>query len=427
MRVPEATPPASGAGLYFATPALTQRLELIRHLIDHSDRLVLVIGERHSGKSAFADQVLVRAPETWLVSRVHAHPMLDARALLRTFAASIGAAAARDDRKTLLEAIDPILRERDQKGLVSVLLVDDAHELPADALKLLFGGGCSGARALRVLLLCEPHINTMLEAPELQSLQETIVHAVDIPSFSPDQTQAFLEARYNPLASLRPLGGGEVRRIHRESGGSPGRIVELAQRALEQPPPRPAPDESSSRSIANHPGRLYTVAALLAAVSIIVAFDSLQGRFGSLASEEIAPAALSPLAPAPSGPWASLRPREIKQPNPESRPVTPASGKRMQPVPARQPSSDPYVLQLLASRDATAAERFLARYALDSRARILATGADGKRWHLVILGPFPDRRAASAAVRGLPPSIRAQRPWPRRMADLKALETAPRR
>lgn len=429
MRVPEEASPGPEAAFYFTTPALTQRLELIRHLIDHSDRLLLVIGERQSGKTTLADQVLARAPDTWLVTRFHANPMLDSRSLLRDLAVSMGVSAAGADRKALTEAIGAILRQREQHGLISVLFVDDAHELPADALKLLFARAHSKPGTLRVVLLCEPHINTILGAPELQSLREIIVHILDMPSFTLEQTRAYLEARYNRkgLASLLPLDDAAVARIYRSSGGSPGRIDHLMQQTLKQPPPAGSePDESSPRigSIAKHQWRLITVAALLAAVSIIIAFDSLQDRFRPLPSEDPAPIELSPPKQAP---LAAARPQPPKanQPKLKSGFAAPTAGEntRIDPVLTlpRPLLPDQYVLQLLATRDPAAGERLLAQHQLGGRARVVATRRKGQTWHLVILGPFPDRRAASAAVRTLPKAIQAQQPWPRRIADLDAL------
>ena len=432
MRVPEEASPGPEAAFYFTTPALTQRLELIRHLIDHSDRLLLVIGERQSGKTTFADQVLARAPDTWLVTRFHANPMLDSRSLLRDLAVSIGVSAAGADRKALTEAIGAILRQREQHGLISVLFVDDAHELPADALKLLFARGASKPGTLRVVLLCEPHINTILGAPELQSLRETIIHILDMPSFTLEQTRAYLEARYNRrgLASLLPLDGSEVARIHGGSAGSPGRIDHLMRQTLKQPPLAGSEhDESSPRfgSIARHQWRLNIVAALLAAVSIIIAFDSLQDRFLRLPSEDPAPVELSPPKQAPLAPSAAARPQPPKtnQPKLESGLAAPTARKntRIEPVLTlpRPLPPEQYVLQLTAIRDPAAGERFLAQHQIGGRARVVAIRRKGQTWYLVVLGPFPDRRAASAAVRTLPKAIQAQQPWPRRIADLDAL------
>lgn len=440
MRVPEApapgppedTSPGPEAAFYFTTPALTQRLELIRHLIDYSDRLVLVIGERRSGKTTFADQVLARAPDTWLVTRFHANPMLDSRSLLRDLAVSVGASAAGADRKALTEAIGAILRQREQHRLISVLFVDDAHELPADALKLLFARGSSKPGALRVVLLCEPHINTILEAPELQSLRETIVHILDMPSFTLEQTRAYLAARYNRrgLASLLPLDGTEVARIHGGSAGSPGRIDHLMRQTLKQPPPaRSEHEESSPRfgSIAKHQWHLNIVAALLAAVSIIIAIDSLQDRFLHLPSEDPAPIDPSPPKQALLAPLTAARPQPPKTNEPKLKfgPAARTAGQHTQIEPVltlpRPLLPDQYVLQLLAIRDPAAGERFLAQHQLGGRARVVATRRKGQRWYLIVLGPFPDRRAASAAVRTLPKAIQAQQPWPRRIADLDAL------
>ncbi|MDQ3562600.1 MAG: AAA family ATPase [Pseudomonadota bacterium] len=436
MRVPEETSPGPEAAFYFATPALTQRLEFIRHLIDHSDRLLLVIGERQSGKTTLADQVLARAPDTWLVTRFQANPMLDSRSLLRDLAVSLGASAAGTDRKALTEAIGAILRQREQHCLISALFVDNAHELPADALKLLFARGRSKPGALRVVLLCEPHINTILEAPELQSLRETIVHILDMPSFTLEQTRAYLEARYNHggLASFLPLDGTEVARIHAGSAGSPGRIDHLMRQTLKQPPPAGSEHEESSPrfgSIAKHQWRLNTVAALLAAVSIIIAIDSLQDRFLRLSSEDAAPIDLSAPKQAQLAPPAAVRPQTPKtnQPKRKSGLAAPTAGEntRIEPVlPLPRPlPPDQYVLQLLAIRDPAAGERFLAQHQLGGRARVVAIRRKGQTWHLVVLGPFPDRRTASAAVRTLPKAIQAQQPWPRRIADLEALRNPP--
>ncbi|MGH8532175.1 MAG: AAA family ATPase [Gammaproteobacteria bacterium] len=437
MRVPEASP-GPEAALYVTTPALTQRLELTRHLIDHSDRLLLVIGERQSGKTTFADQVVARAPDTWLVTRFQANPMLDSRSLLRDLAVSIGASAAGADREALTEAIGAILRQREQHRLVSVLFVDDAHELSADALKLLFARARSKLGALRVVLLCEPHINTILEAAELQSLRETIVHILDMPPFTLEQTRAYVEARYNGrgLASFLPLDGTEIARIHGGSAGSPGRIDHLMRHTLKQPPPAGSEHEESSPrfgSIAKHQWRLNTVAALLAAVSIIIAIDSLQDRFLPLPSEDQAPIELSPPKQAPLAAPAAAQPRQpkINQLKLKSDPPAPTAGENtrikralslLSPLPP-----DQYVLQLLAIRDPAAGERFLAQYQLGGRARVVVIRRKGQTWYLVVLGPFPDRRAASAAVRTLPKAIQAQQPWPRRIADLDALGNPPRR
>ena len=157
------------------------------------------------------------------MTRFNANPMLDSRSLLRDLAVSVGASAVGANREALTEAIGAILRQREQRSLISVLFVDNAHELPADALKFLFARGRSKLGALRVVLLCEPHINTILEAPELQSLRETIVHILYMPSFTLEQTRAYLEARYNRrgLASFLPLDGTEAARIHGGSADPP--------------------------------------------------------------------------------------------------------------------------------------------------------------------------------------------------------------
>ncbi len=253
-----------------------------------------------------------------------------------------------------------------------------------------------------------------------------------MPSLTLEQTRAYLVARYNRrgLASFLPLDGTEAARIHGGSAGSPGRIDHLMRQTVKQPSAAGSEHEEPSPpfgSIAKYQWRLNTVAALLAAASIIIAIDSLQDRFLRLPSEDPPPIELSPLKQAQLAPSAAARPQPPKtsQPRLKSGLAAPTAGEntRIEPVLTlpRPPPPDQYVLQLLAIRDPAAGERFLAQHQLSGRARVVAIRRKGQAWYLVVLGPFPDRRAASAAVRTLPKAIQAQQPWPRRIADLKTL------
>jgi len=78
-----------------------------------------------------------------------------------------------------------------------------------------------------------------------------------------------------------------------------------------------------------------------------------------------------------------------------------------------------WLLQVFASDRLPAARSAIARHGLEGKARVIPTTRDGKPWYVVVVGPYPDRARASAALATLPQALRAQGPFPRRAVELQ--------
>jgi len=85
-----------------------------------------------------------------------------------------------------------------------------------------------------------------------------------------------------------------------------------------------------------------------------------------------------------------------------------------------------WLLQVFASDRLPAARSAIARHGLEGKARVIPTTRDGKPWYAVVLGPYPDRARASAALATLPQALRVQGPFPRRAAELQRAAPPPR-
>ena len=77
-----------------------------------------------------------------------------------------------------------------------------------------------------------------------------------------------------------------------------------------------------------------------------------------------------------------------------------------------------YVIQLVGTRDAAAAGKFLEDHELGSQGAWFVTSHENKPWYIVVYGIYPDNSSARTAINALPATLRARSPWPRSVASV---------
>ncbi len=224
---------------YLLTAALSQRVDLIRHLIDFSRQLVLIMGDEGSGKTSLLHHLHASAAENWRVAKVNADPMCDADALTKRLGAEFDLNfTEREDIERRVEGFNTFLATARRALLVPVVLVDDAHLLPADALLLLLrlAQPESEAPHLRVALFCDSRMTRLLGSPQLHAFKYSLVHTVEMAPFTLEDTTRYLATHW---AAVDPecdpiLDDGYVREVHVASEGIPGRIKALVRTSLSE-------------------------------------------------------------------------------------------------------------------------------------------------------------------------------------------------
>jgi len=222
---------------YLLTAALAQRIDLVRHLIDFSRQIVLVMGDEGSGKTSLLHHLHATAAENWRLAKVNADPMCDADALMKRLGAEFDLNfTERDDLERRVEGFGTFLATARRALLVPVVLVDDAHLLPADALLLLLrlAQPESEAPHLRVALFCDSRMTRLLGSPQLHAFKDSLVHTVEMAPFTLEDTTRYLATHW---AAVDPdsdpiLDEGYVREVHVASEGIPGRIKALVRTSL---------------------------------------------------------------------------------------------------------------------------------------------------------------------------------------------------
>jgi DamX protein len=242
--------------LFFETPQLTQRLNLVHHLVRYSDLLLLVTGPTGAGKTTLFNQLTADPAEPWHVSVVEADVEIGAQRLwqkaLEGF--DIPPPEAAGGRPT---ALKPYLERWHRRAQTAVLAIDEAHLLPRPALSaVLRAAGEMAELRLRIVLLGEPQLEQLLTDITYHGPRRTIVHVVDVPPLTELQTAEYIGFRLR-RAGLEESGlfpATTVRRLHRECEGLPGALNQRARDILanrlaagEPPSPETAPTHEARR------------------------------------------------------------------------------------------------------------------------------------------------------------------------------------
>lgn len=222
---------------YYLNPALKEQLALLQHYTQYGNLLLLITGERGIGKSSLKQRFINTAQEEWRVCEIQAHTMMDASVLLRQIAQGFGITEPPFDASSLYEVLSEQLEYLHQQSYEPILIIDDAHELPQDALQSLLylaEHHSDHDSALRIILFCEPQIETMLEDPAIHSLKERITHSIDIAKLDEAETAEYLRHRLAVagLDGTSPFTPKLINKIYKASGGIPYKINEYAHQNL---------------------------------------------------------------------------------------------------------------------------------------------------------------------------------------------------
>lgn len=258
----------------------SQCLDLLQHMTDNSNLLLLVEGERDAGKTSLLTRFVINAQINWSICQVAANTMMDADQLLFQVAQGFGLERLPHDATQLQELLYAHVAAMHRNGQIPILIVDDAHVLAQDALLAIFNladAYVEEQHLLRIILFCEPQIEKILGANDISELRDRITHTMQIPALDEVATAEYLKHRM----AVAGFDGGSpftpemVRRIYESSRGLPGELNRLAHEILEDgdfsevEPEIAAPEQVYKKPVRQY---LYLVVAIVL-IAIVALFQ----------------------------------------------------------------------------------------------------------------------------------------------------------
>ncbi len=419
-------------------------LDALIYAITQDEGIVKVTGEVGSGKTMLCRMLLERLPAN-VETLYLANPSLSRSEILGAIADELGIPTDGKATHSLTRALQDALIARYAEGKRVVLLIDEAHAMPAESLeeiRLLSNLESKATKLLQIALFAQPELDERLAATDMRQLRERITQHFNLAPLKQADVAAYIEFRLRAAGyhGPNPFTDEAIRLITRISEGLSRRINIIADKAL-----LAAYAKGSHKVDA---GEIKTAEA-------DARFSPLQAKAGfnaqpllwGLAGAGMAAALIamvvtlgsrpdSPAARAETPPPPQAAGDIAKTPFPVPTAPAPAATEKVRFGPLtrqhlaqyeewiKDAPRQRYFLQLLAT-DATHTgelEGFLARAvaALEpAQIRVYRSSLSGRDRVGVIFGDFDTREEAVAAMQTMPDSIKTIQPFPRQVSKLK--------
>ncbi|HFD80104.1 MAG TPA: hypothetical protein ENK05_06920 [Gammaproteobacteria bacterium] len=214
---------------FYGGTALMQRLDLLSHLTQFGDAVILVAGPEGSGKTTMLRRFVGDASKRWRLCLLDA---ADFERFPRSLADSLGVEAADSETEVLN-------RWSSQSGddRLLVIVIDNAGLLDESAFRRL----CTlfnqpGAERLRLVMFGTPDAQQRLKQALEKNALSCTTQFLEVPRLSEEETASYLMYRLAVAgySGESPFTATEIRAICKAADGRPAAINRLAHQALQE-------------------------------------------------------------------------------------------------------------------------------------------------------------------------------------------------
>ncbi len=222
----------------FITPELTHRIELILHLLEYSNKLVIVKGEPDSGKSTFYKELIGQEESNLIIRNLILSITTKTSDIFRALIDGSERDGLQETEYSQAD-LNQWLTRCQNKQKIPALLIDNADLLDDGLIRYLFEvlENSNKDSVLHLCLFCETSFLERLEEFGINHDDSDNLHIIEMPSLSEKQTEQYIHNNYPTESSseLNLFDEKTIKQIHRISHGLPGRVNALCEQYLNDP------------------------------------------------------------------------------------------------------------------------------------------------------------------------------------------------
>jgi len=224
----------------FATKRHNEALAGLYYGVRRHKGFVVMTGEVGTGKTLLIRCLLQLLSRSNVAFAYVFNPLLAPTEFLQYIAGDFRLPASGRSKSELLLDLSTFVISRHQKGLTTLLVVDEAHHLSAallEEIRLLTNLETPQEKLLQILLVGQPELDEKLDSSELRQLKQRIALRSQLEALDLDETHGYIHRRLhlagcaNPEA-LFPI--DTIVELHRHSRGIPRLINTLCENGLIQ-------------------------------------------------------------------------------------------------------------------------------------------------------------------------------------------------
>ncbi|HEX8643370.1 MAG TPA: AAA family ATPase [Allosphingosinicella sp.] len=199
---------------------------------------IVVTGEVGAGKSTLVGYLMATIDRSRLNALSIVSTQIEADDMLRLVAQGLGLGTGGVEKARLLDLVERRLEEEARAGKRTLLIVDEAQNLPASALeelRMLSNFQIAGRALVQIFLLGQPEFRDKLAASNgLEQLRQRVIANHHLDAIGEDEVEAYITHRLKLVGwSGRPIFAADAwPAIHLHSGGIPRRVNQLANRLM---------------------------------------------------------------------------------------------------------------------------------------------------------------------------------------------------
>jgi general secretion pathway protein A len=224
----------------FPTDKSKEVFASVYHGISRRKGFVVLTGEVGTGKTLMIRCLLSLLKRQEIAFANVFNPRLSALDFLRFVALDLGLRVEEPTKGNVLHALYEFLLAQAEKGLTTVLVIDEAHQLSLNVLeeiRLLTNLETTQQKLLQIILAGQPELDRKLDSRDLRQLKQRVAIRCQLEPLSLEDTRSYIERRLKLSCAEEPRAGtifppDTVEAVYRYSCGIPRTINAICEQAL---------------------------------------------------------------------------------------------------------------------------------------------------------------------------------------------------